>query len=59
MQISDLHLNSIGNREKKVLSLVHMIQPDFIFLPGDYLQWDGDVEVALDFLSKLKAKVGV
>ncbi len=59
VQISDLHLYKIGNREKRVLSIVHEIQPDFIFLTGDYIPWHGKVEPALEFLSRLKAKIGM
>jgi predicted MPP superfamily phosphohydrolase len=59
VQISDLHIRKIGRREKKVLKIIDDIKPDFIFLTGDYVKWDGDYEQALDFLSQLKAGVGV
>jgi predicted MPP superfamily phosphohydrolase len=59
VQISDLHLHEIGNREKKVLKIVNGINPDFIFLTGDYIPWKGNVEPALEFLSRLKASIGI
>jgi len=59
IHISDLHINKIGKREQMVLELVEEIQPDFVFLTGDYVKWDGDYEEALNFLSRLKAKVGI
>jgi len=59
VQISDLHLHEIGKRENRVLRIVREIQPDFIFLTGDYIPWRGHVGPALEFLSRLKAKVGI
>jgi predicted MPP superfamily phosphohydrolase len=59
VQISDLHIRTIGNREKKVLALLRAINPDIIFLTGDYVQWEGPNGPALYFLSRLQAKIGV
>ena len=59
VHISDLHIKSIGAREKNVLKLIEDLSPDLIFMTGDYVQWRGDYEPALDFLSKLKASIGV
>jgi uncharacterized protein len=59
VQISDLHIKRIGRREEKVLERVYELKPDIIFLTGDYVKWKGDYEVALTFLSKLEAKIGV
>lgn len=35
------------------------LDPDFIFLTGDYISWQADPEDALVFLSNLKAKSGI
>lgn len=59
IHISDLHMSKIGRREQKVLKILDAIKPDIIFLTGDYITWKGNYKVALDFLSRLKAKVGV
>jgi uncharacterized protein len=59
IHISDLHMSGTGVREKEVLRIIGDIKPDFIFLTGDYVTWNGDYEAALDFLSKLKAGYGV
>jgi predicted MPP superfamily phosphohydrolase len=59
VHISDLHIGKIGRREEKVLKIIDDINPDFIFLTGDYVKWDGDYEPALNFLSQLHARVGV
>jgi predicted MPP superfamily phosphohydrolase len=59
VHISDLHMSKIGRKESKVLSILDDLKPDIIFLTGDYVQWKGDYESALHFLSKVKAKVGI
>jgi predicted MPP superfamily phosphohydrolase len=58
LQISDLHISRIGRRENRVLGILDELQPDLIFLTGDYVSWKGDYETALSFLSKLKARLG-
>lgn len=59
IHLSDLHIDKIGRTEQKVLRLIDELNPDLIFLTGDYVKWGGDYEPALNFLSKLKAKIGV
>lgn len=59
VHLSDLHISQIGRREKKILKIIKEIEPDMIFLTGDYIKWKGDYEPAIVFLSKLKAKTGV
>lgn len=59
VQLSDLHINTIGKREQEILKILDELQPDIIFLTGDYVKWKGDYEAALTFLSQLKAKVGI
>jgi hypothetical protein len=59
VQLSDIHIKKIGTLEKKVLSLLDEIKPDFIFLTGDFVKWGGNYEPALSFLSRLKAKTGI
>jgi predicted MPP superfamily phosphohydrolase len=59
VQISDLHMHKIGSREQKVLEILNSLKPDIVFLTGDYVPWNGDYERALDFLSLLRARIGV
>ena len=59
IHISDLHIDKIGKREQTVLKIVEETKPDFLFLTGDYVSWNGDYEPALTFLSSLEAKLGV
>lgn len=59
VHLSDLHMQKFGKIENQVIKIVNQIKPDLIFLTGDYIQWKGDNQPALNFLSKLKAKYGV
>ena len=59
IHLSDLHIAKIGKREKQVLQTVGEIDPDFIFLTGDYIHWKGDAAAAITFFSKLKANYGI
>ena len=59
LQISDVHLRAIGANETKLLKTIEALQPDLVFLTGDYVKWNGAYERALDFLAKVKAKDGV
>ena len=38
VHISDMHIRDIGRREKKLLKLISEINPDMIFLSGDYVR---------------------
>ena len=57
--LTDIHMGKTGGLEKKVLKLLKNIEPDFIFLTGDFVKWRGDYKPALSFLSQLKAPDGV
>ncbi len=59
IQLSDLHIDKIGSRERNILKILDELKPDIIFLTGDYVKWKGDYGDALTFLSQLKAKTGV
>ena len=59
IHLSDTHTGKTGPNEKQVLRLVEEINPDFIFLTGDYVKWDGDYDSAMRFLAGLKAKEGI
>lgn len=59
VHLSDLHMDSIGRREERVLEVLDDLDPDFIFLTGDYVHWKGDCQAALEFLGRLQARIGV
>jgi uncharacterized protein len=59
VQLSDLHIDTVGKRELEVLEILDKLHPDIIFLTGDYVKFKGDYYGALEFLSRLKAKIGI
>ncbi|MCD4722574.1 MAG: metallophosphoesterase [Desulfobacula sp.] len=59
VHLSDLHISKFGKRETQVLNIIDQINPDLIFLTGDYIKWKGNNKPALKFLSRLEAKQGV
>jgi len=59
VQVSDLHMRCIGRREAEVLRLVENLKPDLLLLTGDYVASGGDYGAALEFLSRLRARLGV
>jgi predicted MPP superfamily phosphohydrolase len=59
IRLSDLHIENMGKREQKILKILDDLQPDIIFLTGDYVKWNGDYEAALNFLSQLRAGIGI
>jgi uncharacterized protein len=59
VHVSDLHLAADDKRAGMVLEAVNRLKPDFIFLTGDYVRWDGDYEPAMEFLARLEAPLGV
>ncbi len=59
VHLSDLHIGSIGVKERNLIDRINKIKPDIIFLTGDYVKWDGDFEPAMKFLSELEAEIGI
>jgi hypothetical protein len=59
VHISDLHLTALADQGEKLIEIVIELKPDFVFLSGDHVPWQGSYEPALDFLAKLDAKFGV
>lgn len=54
VQISDLHLKKIGEKQKKVLKIINEINPDYIFITGDIVdKQSGDLKEVDDFLKGL------
>lgn len=59
VHLSDLHIQKMGRYERRLLAEIEGIKPDFIFLTGDFVRWNGDYGPALEFLSLLRAKYGI
>lgn len=59
VQISDLHIEHFGLREKALIRSINRIKPDFILMTGDFLNAKEDLPLALDVLRQLRAKRGI
>ncbi len=59
VQISDLHIERIGYKEKKLLTIVNELKPDIVFITGDFVTYRKNLDLCLLFLSKIKAKKGI
>ena len=59
VHLTDLHIVEFGNREARLLGILEGVEPDMIFLTGDYIEWQGDAAPALAFLGRLQAPGGV
>ena len=42
LHLTDLHVVQIGKRERKVIDIIEETNPDYVFLTGDYVPWNGD-----------------
>jgi predicted MPP superfamily phosphohydrolase len=59
LQLSDLHIEQMGKREIKALSIVENIKPDIIVLTGDYVNLWSKAPLMNEFARKLKAPYGI
>lgn len=54
VQLSDLHSKNFGPKEKKVLKEIAKLNPDFIFITGDLVDWaTTDFDSCQEFWQKL------
>lgn len=58
-QISDLHIKRDDKHVLQILKILQSLKVDAIVLTGDYVEWNGDYESALNVLAQLKADQGV
>ena len=59
VQISDLHLNDLGDYFREVADLVTGLAPDFIVVTGDFLEEERNLRGVLAFLRLLRAAHGI
>lgn len=59
LHLSDLHISKVGMRENRALRLAQAARPDLILLTGDYLSSAIAAPQARQFLSRLRAPLGV
>ena len=56
--LSDLHIKSIGLKEKKILRILEEEKPDLILITGDSITFGGPYAPAMAFFHQLKPSVG-
>ncbi len=54
VQISDLHISSVGYREKRLIKMLHRIRPDILFITGDFLTNRRDEGSCLEVLRRIE-----
>lgn len=59
VHLSDLHIKKTGKKELTLSKQIKALDPDIIFLTGDYVKWNGNYEASLKFLSMLNANIGI
>jgi len=56
---TDLHTGGTGRRERALLAALRQIDPDYIFLTGDYVHANRSREPALELLRRFPAREGI
>ncbi|MFH1279085.1 MAG: metallophosphoesterase [Candidatus Eisenbacteria bacterium] len=59
VHISDLHTTGIGLREKRLLAALEEIDPDYVFITGDYVRDEAPRRGALELLGRIPSKAGL
>ena len=59
VQLSDLHIDEFGYRERKTLQIVERLKPDIIVLTGDYTNHSEKYPDVQRFMKGLHAKYGI
>lgn len=53
LHISDLHVRRYRPWFRRVVAVCRRVQPDFVFMTGDYMTWPGDEPAAMKVLADL------
>lgn len=59
IQISDLHIEKVGFKEKSLIKIINKIKPDIIFITGDFINSSSGLLPCKDVLKQLKANKGI
>ncbi len=59
IQISDLHIEKNGFREKQLVKKINNLRPDVVLITGDIINCKEGLAPAIEVLKKLKAKNGI
>jgi predicted MPP superfamily phosphohydrolase len=54
VQISDLHITSIGYREKKLVAELNQLNPDILFITGDFLTNGKSEDACIEVLRQIR-----
>lgn len=55
VHISDLHITSIGYREKRLIEMINEISPDILFITGDLLTDGKDEDACIEVLKRINS----
>lgn len=58
VHLSDIHVGSIGRRERRAIGIVNTARPDVIIISGDLVRGGGRPDALESFLSALHARQG-
>jgi uncharacterized protein len=53
VQISDLHIDRVGPREHKLIALIKQIDPDILFITGDFISYNEGIASCREVVSAL------
>lgn len=59
IQISDLHIKKFGVREKRLIRLIDKINPDIIFITGDFISRNKAIKPCIKIVGQLVSKCPV
>ena len=59
VQISDLHIEKVGYRERRLVSIVNSLDPDVILINGDFINGKEGWESAFQVLKQLRSQNGI
>jgi len=59
IQITDLHIEEFGYREKKMIKILNKLKPDILFITGDFITYSEGAELCLEVLKNINAKYGI
>lgn len=57
VQISDLHIKSVGRQERKLIKMLNRIKPDILFITGDFLTNSRDEDSCLEVLRQINMPI--
>lgn len=59
VQLSDLHIWEVGYREKSLIKIINNIQPDILFITGDFTTDRDGIPACLQTIKAFKTRYGI